>query len=1480
MNLEDAAKFVKKLKETDPDIVNRSGSEDDHRMLHGGLIYLALTEPETRRTCLHDILLTSRDNLNYALSELTRLVAEAWPKMLQPVRKSMLAILAELIATRGANVDILVLHVFRRMPSGDLSSLNLWLIQSVLDLLIRNREWLEHEDRKPFLLPLAVYTFLRLIPDHLNGSPSSSSKGFDPAVSSTIATLFQRESNFVVETLRKDFDRCASIGRDLIRLLHPLSRTEPFQRLWNDIFNNISSLSNIHTSVNSVLDIATPQYFAQTLIPQDMEVWIRWMLRNVHCASGFPVRRYQEFFHKKFFSTQESLNLRVCLVRYIVNSFYPDNDMLASSLIPRWNVISWLISQCTCQTTCQSMKLALFFDWFFFKPNECIMNVEPAILAIANNLSSRFQPFGLVLVEYLTKTAANFCPALTERIAMSVRSGLEDMLRLGVIRSISPFLDILLRASPEIYRNFSSLIGPLVDSTLPIPSAIGPGCGSASTPIPVANEVGGGSGGGSTDGNKFHHPRPHLGPSNIHTSPDLFNKAKRGDALAHSSALNLSAVNPSATGPPTDPRLRRHTLTSSTPKNGGPHSPPVLPPKPRPRSPSPDGCGRFSPPPIPYVDLSSSGVLSSADTKSQTPSTKPQKQSESKLQSSPLPSAVSPSVTPIREKLSALPNNFESFASPEYRIGPNSSGDSVQQRIDDLRRKFQFYQLRYLYKMKTDVDVNGLIGQFDGQIREDLENLASAAKAAGIFREAEAVIEETPASTPNSSSTDDAGKLPTDCVFCPGLIDSVLDDDFPDDLAVAGRIADIVCQLCLPLFDAAGGDWGSNGVANHRALATLLPSHLPITQEQIDASLASPVFVPLRNLCEMSRGNNKREILLLLLTEIQIRQPRIGYHLLYFLAVRLVVHLLFVLFFIPENPLYILIEAKLAGTVNDEKMMAYRSFCASQENPNVVACLQRDMQLLADDNRFLFCYLLPTVWSVFSNDLANNTDFIRLIVGKIDPSQANYLVCEILRGHLNFFHRPNITDVLKASLDWTSMEQFFFWQLVNAHELPTKTFLPLISLVDGQKHPEACSHLLLLLQLEKLGCKSVVLVNEGCVITFFVKRPTNEVVRLLLSRGISNLNSTATSSTTDDLLSVTALHYWGCPGRLNAQRFAEILGSMINATVSGLRAAHDGEESASAAKKRNGVKSGSGLEHLSLLVSILTHLDCMRRKCRNIARKKAGICWVSYHLSIPSICNACHALFVSACLSVLEAAEIQSSLQQVIHSAGVPTHVKDRFADLLSLVEDDSIDVQQTTTTTRAGGVTRSSRQDASDLVGGGSSKGGHSLRNLDSRRAAEAERRRSAVTSSNMRRKPRRKSDEDGEDSGSNSSSDEDVGSDGVLAFDDSLDPAVDDEEQEDGERVSSTPDDSDENSSESVIDDDEEPVSRGKKRPARGRTTANKKQSQVSLKKKGPSKSRKTVVIVESDEDGEESEPEDTPRVTGAPKRRKMVSRRLLDD
>lgn len=48
---------------------------------------------------------------------MTRLVAETWIKMPQSVRSNLINLLSELIATRDASVEVLMLHVFRRMSS-------------------------------------------------------------------------------------------------------------------------------------------------------------------------------------------------------------------------------------------------------------------------------------------------------------------------------------------------------------------------------------------------------------------------------------------------------------------------------------------------------------------------------------------------------------------------------------------------------------------------------------------------------------------------------------------------------------------------------------------------------------------------------------------------------------------------------------------------------------------------------------------------------------------------------------------------------------------------------------------------------------------------------------------------------------------------------------------------------------------------------------------------------------------------------------------------------------------------------------------------------------------------------------------------------------------------------------------------------------------------------------------------------------------
>ena len=107
------------------------------------------------------------------------------------------------------------------------------------------------------------------------------------------------------------------IGRDLIRLLSYLSRVEPFQKLWEDIFTDFSSLSsnekgelffpfesvvrlnNIslrYLGVFSILDTLTPGHFTNSLISQEMDKTIRWILLNVHYAPNFPFRRYQDLF--------------------------------------------------------------------------------------------------------------------------------------------------------------------------------------------------------------------------------------------------------------------------------------------------------------------------------------------------------------------------------------------------------------------------------------------------------------------------------------------------------------------------------------------------------------------------------------------------------------------------------------------------------------------------------------------------------------------------------------------------------------------------------------------------------------------------------------------------------------------------------------------------------------------------------------------------------------------------------------------------------------------------------------------------------------------------------------------------------------------------------------------------------------------------------------------------------------------------------
>ncbi|KAF8561925.1 hypothetical protein P879_09668 [Paragonimus westermani] len=976
--LQDAGKFVKKLRESDPDVVlssaNRSGSEEEHRALQAGLLYLALTEPDRRRSFCTDIVLTSRDNLTYVLSEITRLVAETWPKMSQNVRANLLTLLGELIVAR-ASVEVLLLHIYRRMSSGDLSQSNLWLIENVVDLLDKNklkilffkitfyREWLGSAERQGFLLPLTVFTLLRLIPDHHAASPGSLvSQPTTPtsACPTSVCSLRHRELVLAEELIRKHFDRCAQIGRDFVRLLHGIARLEPMRHLWDDMLQNMPSLSSHFTSLAEILEITTPQCFTQTLIPHEMEQWARWMMKNVHCVPRVPVNRYQDFFQRKFFSTPESQSLRVCLLRYIVTYFYPDNEMLASTLIPRWNVISWILSQSTCAVVTANAKLALFYDWLFFKPNDCIMNLEPALLAMMNHLAPRTQPIALSLVDFLIKITSNYHPPMTDRIVTGVRGGLEEMIRLGVVKNINPLFEMLHRVAPDLLRGLRTLLG-----CEPVP---------VGAPLPELN------------------PRPTVSDRIDLTDDTSLTPLANTSIPSQTVLTNISSVAntggvrrpstpPLMSGKPKQPVAEGGSLTDPRLTRG--HAavlagavPSVIPPTPvetniKPTSPAseltsgpmpvhPCPAGQTQPPP----QLSAPSVISPMPVVVLVDELKAKKvNSNRQVPSLPLADALpikpiqQASTDPVISDLDRLDVDYMcedhvrvtrgSWSPPPlppsqtiYRSGVDDLSDSpesIELTIDNLRRRFQEYQLRYHYSVEP-VDVNTLIEQLDGPIRTALEGFRDLAIRVELVRNTNSVVcadrmaDEVENVTLNGGWSEkrkhavrlrSAPVLGDLCDAMETLIQAVLAEDCFDDLEIAGRTAGVVCELLFPLF-----------------AERLMPSGAEWSEEQLEDCLAFPIFVPFRHLWQMNPGDPKRELLLLLLTEMQTRQPRLGYHLLFFLKV---------------------------GKLNDETMTIYRNFCASQENPNLRNSLFKDMQLLADDNRRLFAYLLPDVYTVVSS---------------------------------------------------------------------------------------------------------------------------------------------------------------------------------------------------------------------------------------------------------------------------------------------------------------------------------------------------------------------------------------------------------------------------------------------------------------------------------------------------------------------------------
>ncbi|GAB6031207.1 Integrator complex subunit 3 [Chamberlinius hualienensis] len=304
----------------------------------------------------------------------------------------------------------------------------------------------------------------------------------------------------------------------------------------------------------------------------------------------------------------------------------------------------------------------------------------------------------------------------------------------------------------------------------------------------------------------------------------------------------------------------------------------------------------------------------------------------------------------------------------------------------------------------------------------------------------------------------------TKCETIEKLVQIVLEEE-EFDQEMAGALASCLCILFTDQF-----------------METVFPQE--IDEESIEDSIGSPLFVIFRNLCQMPEEDPSREPILMLLSEMYARQPKVGYRLLYFLK---------------------------ASKINDDKMGTYKDFCKSVDNKDLETCLLNDLRLCQEDDLRLFCYLLPDIYSQFPNIALGNAEILNLIVSCIDSSQLQDLICHILQGNLVMFRKDSFLSVLNASLEWETFEQYCLWQLIAAHNIPVDYIMPILPKLEFTAHAEALTSILLLLKQEK---------------------PSVELLKHVMSREVK----------IQDLFGVSVLRYWS---QEHEEKLAELVASQL-----------------------------------------------------------------------------------------------------------------------------------------------------------------------------------------------------------------------------------------------------------------------------------------------------------------------------------------------
>ncbi|KAL0821075.1 hypothetical protein ABMA28_005706 [Loxostege sticticalis] len=404
----------------------------NHEDVSLGLLMSILTEPHNATKGYRDLTLITRDGLTCVLNNLSNLILERYLKFQDTTRNQLLWLIKEMIRNAVTGVDSVCWNLMRYASGGDISPKNIILVESLLDIYIEHRAWL---DKFPVLICMVVYTYLRLIEDH--NIPQ-------------LMNLRQKEVNFVIALIRERFADVLSLGRDLVRLLQNVARIPEFNQLWQEILTNPKNLCPTFTNVLTLLQTRTSRRYLQSRLTPDMERKLVFLTSQVRFGHH---KKYQEWFQRQYLATPESQSLRSDMIRFIVGVIHPTNELLCSDIIPRWAVIGWLLTTCTSNVAASNAKLALFYDWLFYDPEkDNIMNIEPAILVMHNSMRSH-PAVTATLLDFLCRIIPNFHPAYADKVRQGIFNSLQQIIEKRVLPNLQPLFD-----SPKLDRELRTTV--------------------------------------------------------------------------------------------------------------------------------------------------------------------------------------------------------------------------------------------------------------------------------------------------------------------------------------------------------------------------------------------------------------------------------------------------------------------------------------------------------------------------------------------------------------------------------------------------------------------------------------------------------------------------------------------------------------------------------------------------------------------------------------------------------------------------------------------------------------------------------------------------------------------------------------------------------------------------------------------------------------------------------------------------------------